>query len=277
MTFNSKKNLGIAAYWLLAGLIAVMVCIPFFWMVSTSLKTRGALMSIPMEWLPQDPTLESYQRLFEIPFFIRSIFNSLYMAVTCTIAQLLFASMAAFALTKITFKGQNLVFSLYITALMIPVQITFIPIFIIMTRLNLTNNLNAFILFQLFNAFAIFMLRQRMMTIHNAMIEAALIDGVGWWRIYFQIVMPLCGGTMATLAILSFMSVWNDFLLPLVLLSDRAHATLPIILSGLSGQYQNQFNLMMAGALISIVPILILFICVQRQFKEGMTVGSVKG
>ncbi|MCL2034373.1 MAG: carbohydrate ABC transporter permease [Oscillospiraceae bacterium] len=277
MTSNAKKILGALVYWLFAGIIAVMVCIPFFWMVSTSLKSRGALMSIPMEWLPKEPTLDAYQKLFEIPFFAKSIFNSLYMAVTCTVAQLLFASMAAFALTKIRFKGQNAVFSLYITALMIPVQITFIPIFIILTRMNLTNNLNTFILFHLFNAFAIFMLRQRMMTIHNAMVEAALIDGAGWWRIFFQIIMPLCGGALATLAILSFMSVWNDYLLPLVLLSDRAKATLPIILSGLSGQYQNQFNLMMAGALVSIIPILILYVCVQGQFKEGMTVGSVKG
>jgi multiple sugar transport system permease protein len=275
--FKAKRALGFAAYWLVAGLIAVIVCVPFFWMISTSLKNRGALMSIPMEWLPKEPTLDSYRKLSEIPYFMRSIANSLYMAVVCTAAQLLFASMASFALTKIKFKGQKLIFSLYVTALMIPVQITFIPIFIILTRLGLTNSLNSFVLFHLFNGFAIFMLRQRMMTIHDALIESALIDGAGWWRIFFQIMLPLCTGALATLAILAFMSVWNDYLLPLVLLSDRSKATLPVILSGLSGQYKNQFNLMMAGALVSIIPILILYVCVQGQFKEGVTVGGVKG
>jgi multiple sugar transport system permease protein len=246
-------------------------------MISTAFKSRGALMNIPMEWIPKEPTMEAFAKLFDVPYFIRSMGNSLYIAASCTAAQLLFASMAAFALTKIPFKGQKVIFSLFVTALMIPVQITFIPIFIILTRLGLTNSLNAFILFQFFNAFAIFMLRQRMLTIHDALIEAALIDGADWWRIFFQIVIPLCGGTLATLGILSFMSVWNDYLLPLVLLSDRAKATLPVILSGLSSQYKYQYDLMMAGALVSIVPIFVLYICVQGQFKEGMTVGGVKG
>jgi multiple sugar transport system permease protein len=116
-----------------------------------------------------------------------------------------------------------------------------------------------------------------MMAIHDSFIEAAVIDGAGPWRIFRRIILPLCGGTLATLAILSFMDLWNDYLLPLVLLSDRTKATLTILLSTLSGQYKNQYNLMMAGALVSIVPILIVYICAQKHFKEGLTVGGVKG
>ena len=185
--------------------------------------------------------------------------------------------MAAFALTKIPFKGRNAVFGIYVTALMIPSQITFIPLFIIMTNMHLTNSLNAFMLLQMFNAFAIFMMRQKMMTINDAYIEAAVIDGASMWRIFFKIILPMSGSAMATLAILAFMDMWNDYLLPLVLLSERNKFTLPLLLSTLSGQYKNQYNLTMAGALISIVPILIVYIFAQKYFKEGLTVGGVKG
>ena len=185
--------------------------------------------------------------------------------------------MAAFALSKIKFRARGLIFGLYVTALMIPAQTTFIPLFIVMSKLNLINNLNAFLFLQLFNAFAIFMLRQKMLTINDAYIEAATIDGAGMGRIFFKIILPLCSGTLATLAILSFMDLWNDYLLPLVLLTDRVNYTLPLILNSMQGQYNNQYNLMMAGSLVSIIPILIVYICAQKYFKEGLTVGGVKG
>lgn len=275
--FKTRRITGDVLYYLFAILLAIVVCIPFFWMVSTSLKSKGALMALPVEWIPKQPTLDAYRKLATIPNFGTSILNSFYLAITCTVARLLCAAMAAFALTKLKFKGRNGIFALYITALMIPTQITFIPLFVIMTKLGLTNSLNAFILLQAFNAFAIFMLRQRMLTIHDAFIEAAVIDGAGYWRIFRRIILPLCSGTLATLAILSFMDLWNDFLLPLVLLSDRAKYTLTLLLSTLSGQYSNQYNLIMAGSLVSIIPILIVYICAQRFFKEGLAVGGVKG
>ncbi|WP_277668634.1 carbohydrate ABC transporter permease [Caproiciproducens galactitolivorans] len=203
--------------------------------------------------------------------------NSFYIAIVCTALRLLCAAMAAFALTKIKFHGRGVIFGLYITALMIPAQTTFIPLFIIMNKLNLLNNLNAFLLLQMFNAFAIFMLRQKMLTINDAYIEAATIDGASMWRVFFQIILPLCSGTLAILTILSFMDLWNDYLLPLVLLTDRTKYTLPLILNSMQGQYSNQYNLMMAGSLISIIPILIVYICAQKYFKEGLTVGGVKG
>lgn len=258
-------------------LIAVIVCIPFYWMIITSLKGRGAIMSIPVEWIPKRPTLDAYRKLFAMPEFIGSLANSFYVSLLCTIARLLCAAMAAFALTKIPFKGRNVIFAVYVTALMIPAQITFIPLFIIMTNLHLTNSLNAFVLLQLFNAFAIFMLRQKMLTINDAYIEAAVIDGANMWCIFYKIILPMSSSTIATLAILAFMDMWNDYLLPLVLLSERSKFTLPLLLSTLSGQYKNQYNLTMAGALISIVPILIVYILSQKFFKEGLTIGGVKG
>lgn len=179
----------------------------------------------------KEPTLDAYKKLFAMPEFVGSIFNSFYVSVLCTAVRLLCAAMAAFALTKIPFKGRNAVFGIYVTALMIPSQITFIPLFIIMTNMHLTNSLNAFMLLQLFNAFAIFMMRQKMMTINDAYIEAAVIDGASMWRIFFKIILPMSGSAMATLAILAFMDMWNDYLLPLVLLSERTKFTLPLLLS----------------------------------------------
>lgn len=276
-TLRLKRTTGKVLFYLFALVIAFVVCIPFFWMIVTSLKNRGALMSVPVEWIPKEPTLEVYQKLFQIPYFASSVANSFYLAIVSTLARLLCASMAAFALTKIAFKGREVTFKIYLTALMIPAQITFIPLFIVMTRLHLTNSLNAFLLLQMFNAFSIFMLRQKMLTINNAYVEAAVIDGAGLWTIFGKIILPLCSGTLATLAVLSFMDLWNDYLLPLVLLTEKAKYTLPLLLSTLSGEFKNQYNLMMAGALVSIVPILIVYIAAQKYFKEGLTVGGVKG
>lgn len=250
-------------------------------------RTQASLLECMEE---RQVTVDGVTRKLEEPFFVicnaepagddgnmGSIFNSFYVSVLCTAVRLLCAAMAAFALTKIPFKGRNAVFGIYVTALMIPSQITFIPLFIIMTNMHLTNSLNAFMLLQLFNAFAIFMMRQKMMTINDAYIEAAVIDGASMWRIFFKIILPMSGSAMATLAILAFMDMWNDYLLPLVLLSERSKFTLPLLLSTLSGQYKNQYNLTMAGALISIIPILIVYIFAQKYFKEGLTVGGVKG
>ena len=273
----AKRILPKIIYYILALLIAFIVCIPFFWMLVTSLKSSGAMMLLPVEWIPKKPTLSIYHKLFGISNFWTSTINSFYVSIPCTAFRLLCASMAAFALTKIKFRGRRALFALFLTALMIPPQTTFIPLFIVMGKLNLLNNLNAFLFLQLFNAFAIFMLRQKMMTINDAFIEAATIDGAGMWRVFFQIILPLCSGTLATLAILSFMDLWNDYLLPLVLLTDRKNYTLPLILNSMQGQYSNQYNLMMAGSLISIIPILVVYIFAQKYFKEGLTVGGVKG
>ncbi|MDR1231843.1 MAG: carbohydrate ABC transporter permease [Spirochaetaceae bacterium] len=272
-----QKIVSMTQYYVVAVILALIVGVPFFWMVITSLKSRGAMMSIPVEWIPKEPSLDSYRSLFGIPNFGLSILNSFYLAVVCTVVNLLCAAMAAFALTKIPFKGQKVVFSLYLTAMMLPAQVTFIPLFIIMAKLGLTNSLNALVLFQLFNATSIFMLRQHMKTIDKSYMEAAVIDGAGLWYIFWRIILPLCSTALATLSILSFMNSWNDYLLPLVLLSDRAKATLPIILSSMSGQYRTQYNIMMAGALLSIIPILIVYLCVQKHFKSGLTAGGVKG
>ena len=263
-------------FYIMGILVAVLILIPFLWMISTSLKSKGALLSIPVEWIPEDPSLDAYKKLFMLDSFTSSVINSFYLAVTTTAVQLLSSSMAAYAFSKIRFKGRESLFKVYLATMMIPFQVTFIPLFIVLSSLGLTNKLNAFLLLQLFNPFAIFMLRQKMMTINNHFIEAAIIDGANKRQIFMKIILPLSSGIIATLSIMSFMGSWNDYLFPLVMLSDKKKFTLPLLLNSLQGQYSSDYNLLMAGSLISILPILIVYIFAQKYFRSGLQIG-VKG
>lgn len=262
--------------YLCAVLIGIIVLVPFFWMISTSFKANGALMTVPIEWIPSKPTLANYIQLFGLNNFFKSVFNSFYLSVISTAVQLVSASMAAYALTLISFKGRGLLFKVYLITLMIPAQVTFIPLFIIMSKLGITDSLNALILLQLFNAFALFMLRQSMMSVNASIIEAAVIDGANPFTVYFRVVMPVIKGTVSALAVISFMGIWNDFLIPLVMLSSPDKYTLPLVLNTLNGQYGTQYNLLMAGCIISIIPILIVYLVAQKNFKAGMQVGVGK-
>ena len=264
-------------FYIMGILVAVLILIPFLWMISTSLKSKGALLSIPVEWIPEDPSLDAYKKLFMLDSFTSSVINSFYLAVTTTAVQLLSSSMAAYAFSKIRFKGRESLFKVYLATMMIPFQVTFIPLFIVLSSLGLTNKLNAFLLLQLFNPFAIFMLRQKMMTINNHFIEAAIIDGANKRQIFMKIILPLSSGIIATLSIMSFMGSWNDYLFPLVMLSDKKKFTLPLLLNSLQGQYSSDYNLLMAGSLISILPILIVYIFAQKYFRSGLQIGGVKG
>lgn len=272
-----KHAWGTALYYLVALLIAFIAMVPFVWMISTSLKTRGALMSIPIEWVPEHPTLDAYLTVFErFPFF-QTILNSLFISVSYTVLTLLSASMAAYAFTKIRFRGSGLVLGLYLATMMIPTQVTMIPLFVVMNQLGLINHYASVILPSIFKPFAVFMLVQQMRTIPGDYLDAAKIDGASIFRIYRSVMLPLCVPTLATLSITTFMESWNDYLWPLLMLTDRAKMTLPIALSTLNGQYNTEYNVLMAGSLISMIPILLLYIFAQKYFKNGLMAGGIKG
>lgn len=272
-----KHAWGTALYYLVALLIAFIAMVPFVWMISTSLKTRGALMSIPIEWVPEHPTLDAYLTVFErFPFF-QTILNSLFISVSYTVLTLLSASIAAYAFTKIRFRGSGLVLGLYLATMMIPTQVTMIPLFVVMNQLGLINHYASVILPSVFKPFAVFMLVQQMRTIPGDYLDAAKIDGASTFRIYRSVMLPLCVPTLATLSITTFMESWNDYLWPLLMLTDRAKMTLPIALSTLNGQYNTEYNVLMAGSLISMIPILLLYIFAQKYFKNGLMAGGIKG
>ncbi len=272
-----RRRLGQAGYYIISILLAVLALIPFLWMISTSLKSRGALMSIPIEWIPAEPTLDAYTEVFSRFPFLRTIGNSLFISVAFTLITLVSASMAAFAFAKLRFRGNGVILSIYIATMMIPTQVTMIPLFVVMNRLGLIDSYASVILPSMFKPFAVFLLVQQMKTIPNDYLDAARIDGAGLFHIYFRVALPLCIPTLATLAVTTFMESWNDYLWPLLMLTDRNKMTLPIALSTLNGQYNTEYNVLMAGSLISMIPIIIIYIAAQKQFKAGLMAGGIKG
>lgn len=272
-----RRRLGQAGYYIISILLAVLALIPFLWMISTSLKSRGALMSIPIEWIPAEPTLDAYTEVFSRFPFLRTIGNSLFISVAFTLITLVSASMAAFAFAKLRFRSSGVILSIYIATMMIPTQVTMIPLFVVMNRLGLIDSYASVILPSMFKPFAVFLLVQQMKTIPNDYLDAARIDGAGLFHIYFRVALPLCIPTLATLAVTTFMESWNDYLWPLLMLTDRNKMTLPIALSTLNGQYNTEYNVLMAGSLISMIPIIIIYIAAQKQFKAGLMAGGIKG
>jgi multiple sugar transport system permease protein len=274
---NRKKTASAVLFYLISVIIAIIVLIPFFWMISTSLKSKGAIMALPIQWIPEQPTLKAYQQVFTMFPFLRAILNSLFITVCYTVITILSSSMAAFAFTKIKFPFSNGLFKVYLASMMIPTQVTLIPLFIIMNKLGLINTYPSVILPSLFKAFGIFMLVQQMRSVPNDYMEAARIDGAGLFRIYWKVILPLCRSAIATLSITTFMDSWNDYLWPLVMLTDKSKMTLTLALNSLNGQYGIQYNVLMAGSLLSMLPIILVYIGAQRSFKQGMLEGGVKG
>ncbi|HKL59249.1 MAG TPA: carbohydrate ABC transporter permease [Sphaerochaeta sp.] len=264
-------------YHLLAIVLGILAIIPFLWMISTSLKSGGALLVVPIEWFPKEPTIQAYEKLFALTGMLRSIGNSLVVTSGAVLIALFSSSMAAFAFSKIRFKGSGVLFMLFIASMMLPSHVLFIPLYLIMNDLHLVDTLFALILPYTFKAFAVFMLRQQMMNISDAYLDAAAIDGASLFRSFITVFLPLCKAALATLAIIIAMDAWNDYLLPLVLMTSPKNYTLPIILNALSGQFKTAYDLLMAGSLISVVPLLIIYIGAQRYFASGLQIGGVKG
>lgn len=272
-----KRRLSTTAYYVIGILIAVTSLIPFAWMISTSLKARGALMSIPIEWIPKEPTVAAYEKVLTKFPFLKTVANSLFISVTYTVITLISASMAAFAFAKVRFPKADLLLKVFLATMMIPTQVTIIPLFVVMNKLGLINTYGSVLLPSIFRPFAVFLLVQQMRTIPNDYLDAASIDGASTFTVYRKVALPLCAPTLATLSITTFMESWNDYLWPLLMLTDKSKMTLPIALSTLNGAYATEYNVLMAGSLISMVPIILIYIFAQKYFENGMMAGGIKG
>ena len=277
MSHKIKSVLGNIGYYAISVSIAIIVMIPFFWMISTSLKSKGALMALPVQWIPEEPTLNAYVQVFQKFPFLKAVGNSLFITICYTLITILSCSMAAFAFTKIKFPFGDGLFKIYLASMMIPTQVTLIPLFIIMRNLGLVDSYTSVIAPSLFKAFGIFLLVQNMRSIPNDFIEAAQIDGAGLWYIYRKIMLPLTSPAILTLSITTFMDSWNDYLWPLVMLTDRDKMTITLALNTLNGQYATEYNVLMAGSLISMIPIILVYIGANSKMKTGIMVGGVKG
>lgn len=263
-------------FYFISTLLALFCLLPFFWMVSTSLKTKGALITIPIEWIPKQVSFESYEKIFTFFDFGRVLLNSVIVSVGTTVITITSALMAAYVFAKIAFRGREALFALFLATMMVPGQVTIIPIFIVLKELQLLNTFTGLMMPSIFNAFAVFMLRQYIKTIHNDYLDAAFMDGASQLRVFLRIIVPLSAPIIATLGIITFMGAWNDYFWPLVVLSDKAKMTLPLALSSLNGQYGSEYNTLMAGSLISMAPIIAMYFFAQRWFQSGLQLGGIK-
>ena len=272
-----KKSIFKFLYYVIMIFLSIFMILPLFWMITTSLKESGALTAIPIEWIPKKISFGSYSKLFTIFPFGKAFINSIIVSVAITFISVFSASMAAYIFAKIPFKGREALFGIFISTMMIPGSVTLIPNYLILRNLHLLNSYLGVILPSFFNIFGIFILRQHIRTIPDDFIDAAVMDGASQWTIFFNIIIPLSKPSIATLTVITFMGAWNDYLWPLIVLTDKKKMTLPVALSMLNGQYSTEYNLLMAGALISIIPILIVYAFAQKYFEEGLTAGGIKG
>jgi multiple sugar transport system permease protein len=265
--------------WVYAALVlaGAATILPFVWMLLGSFKTQGELLRRPVTWWPQDPTLDNYVRWFTELHIDRFFMNSLLVAVFTVLGNLLFCSMVGYALAKMDFAGKRVLFLGIMVTLMVPGVVTFVPLFVMVSKLGLVNTYPALILPFLVSPLGVFLMRQFMMGIPESLIEAARIDGAGELRTFTRIVMPLCGPPLATLGILTFLGSWNNFLWPLVAAQSEEKYTLPVALSLYStGQNATDYGLLLAGAVLVIAPIVALFIALQRFFIQGVAATGIK-
>lgn len=258
---------------LLAG--SVLVLTPFLIMLLGSLLPKTAILQ--RTFTLGDLTLSNYPATFEAVPFGRFYLNSLIVATGTTVVQILTASLAAFAFARLRFKGRDALFLVYLATLMIPFQVTMIPNFIIIRYLRWYNTYQALILPAAFSVFSTFLLRQYFLGIPMDMDEAARMDGAGSFRIWARVILPLAGPVLATLAIFNFQASWNDFLWPLVITNTENMRTIPIGLSSFQGQYSTEWNLLMAGSVVALLPVLVIYVVGQKWFVQGITLSGLGG
>lgn len=274
-----KKTIKQLVFYLFMTFLGLLAIVPFLWMISTSLKVREALYTIPIRWIPLDPSLDAYRAIFNLSNinFFRGLINSFIVSILLTFIPLLTSAMAAFAFAKIEFKGKKLLFTAFLFTMMVPGTITMIPNFITLKTLHLLNTYMALLLPALCNAFAIFFMRQSFIAIHDSYLEAAIIDGASLYRVFITVILPLARPVLFTMGLFNFMGSWNGFLWPLIVLSDRHKWTLQLGLANLGSNFYNYQNYLMAGALISIVPIIIVYVITQKYVEKGLSTGGLKG
>jgi multiple sugar transport system permease protein len=249
---------------------------PLVWMVSASFMPTGQSSAFPPPFLPKTVTLEHYASLFTRLNLARYLFNSAFLSIAVTVISLFVNSMAGYAFAKYRFKGRDPLLKILIASMVIPSQVTMLPLFLMLNKLGVINTYIGVIIPGMASVFGIFLIRQFAMSVPDSLIEAARIDGAGDFRIYWSLVLPLCKPVLITLAIFTFMGTWNDFLWPLIVMTDDSMYTLPVAIANLSLEHVQDTELMMAGSVMTIAPVLILFAAVQKYYISGIMAGAVK-
>jgi multiple sugar transport system permease protein len=273
-TRNGARRGGIN---LLLLMCAALTIFPLAWMLSVSFMTPGEASHFPPPLLPSAPTLANYRELFAQAGIGRYFANSVMLAVAATLLSLMFNVGAGYAFAKLRFRGRERIFKLLLGALVIPGQVAMLPLFLILKQMGLVNTYIGVLVPAAASIFGIFLVRQYALTIPDALLEAARLDGASEFRIFRSIVLPLLSPILVTLSIFSFLGSWNDFMWPLIVLTDKDLYTLPVALASLSREHVQDNEMMMAGSVLTIVPVLLLFLGLQRYYIQGLLMGSVKG
>ena len=264
--------------YILLALLVIITILPFVWMLSASIKSdREVFQMNPFVLIPENPYWDNYLKIWtKIPFatFIK---NTVVLTIVVTLLQLFTSSFAAYAFAKLEFKGKKQLFLAYISTIAMPWQVYMVPQFLMMRKMGLNDTLLAMVVLQAFSAFGVFLMRQFYMGIPDSLCEAARIDGMSEFKIYTNIMLPLSKPALATLTIFTFVATWNDYLGPTIYLKTEAKKTIQIGLQRFIGQYSSEYGLIMAGSVISLIPVLIVFLALQKYFVEGIATSGVKG
>jgi multiple sugar transport system permease protein len=273
-----KRNTAarIGAYILLAA-ISFVTLLPLVWMLSSSLKYDTDVFSIPIRWIPLSPVWNNYVRIWQKIDFALFTFNSFKLSIVITFIQVLTSSFAAYGFAKCRFPGRDSLFFVYIATIAIPWQVYMLPQYVEMRMMHLTNSHLGYILMQSFTAFGVFLIRQFYLSVPDELLDAARIDGLNEYGTYFRIVLPLSKPVIATLTILSFVNIWNDFMGPMIYFDSVTKKTIPLGIRLFLGQYSNEYGLIMAASVVSLAPVFIVFLFFQQFFVEGISTSGLKG
>lgn len=274
-TGRMRRTVGFVLLHVVMVIGALLMFFPFLWTIITSI-TPGASLTLAPELIPGDPSLAAYQQLFIERPFGRVILNSILLAVITTLVQLFTSATAAYAFSRLPFRGRGIVFALYLATMMIPLQVLIVPLFGQLKAFGLLNSYLGALLPTFATAFGIFLLRQAINQVPRELDEAATIDGAGHFRIFWTVILPNIRPALATLVVFAFMGSWNSFLWPLVVLRSPELQTLPIALAGLMGQYTTEWDVVMAGSVVSVLPMLVLYIFAQKYVIQGVASSGIK-
>jgi multiple sugar transport system permease protein len=277
MSRSTKKKIGNTITYIFLLLLSLLVLIPFFWMISSSLKQDNQVFSIPIQWIPTKPQWNNFVEIWHQIPLLTFFKNTIFLSIVVTFIQVLTSSFAAYGFSKMRFKGRNALFLAYIGTIAVPWQAYMIPQFIMMREVHLTDTLWSLVLLQAFSAFGVFLMRQFYMSIPEELSEAARVDGLNEYGIYFKIILPLSKPALTTLMVLTFVNTWNDYMGPFIYLNSTEVKTIQLGLRMFVTLYDAQYALIMAASLVSIVPITIIFIFAQRYIIEGIATTGMKG
>ncbi|MFG3441330.1 carbohydrate ABC transporter permease [Nonomuraea sp. NPDC047897] len=263
--------------YLALGAVAVLVLVPFAWMVSSSLKRDNEVFTVPIQWIPDELQWSNFVAIWDRIPLLTYLGNSAFLSVTITLLQLLTGSFAAYGFSKVRFPGRDALFLAYIATIAVPWQAYMVPQYIMMQQADLTNTYWSIILLQAFGAFGVFLMRQYYMSIPDELCEAARIDGLSEYGIYWRIMLPLSKPALASLALLTFVNTWNDYMGPFIYLTSNELWTVQLGLRSFVGQYDAEYAMIMTGAVLSVLPILAIFLVGQRYFIQGIATSGLKG